>query len=136
MDEDDIYKNIESLSLALFKEQIKVVPMMKIISLIDFCVSNVDQLSNIIIMLAGEIQVRFEEGIEQKGWSGLSYSASAFGMTPDEVIKDGCEYFTEKRAKLGVFRDKFMQVMMIMNSLEKTHKRFQSDNTEGDINGN
>jgi len=136
MDKDDIYKNIESLSLALFKEQIKVVPMIRIISLIDFCVSNVDQLSDIIVMLTGEIQVRLEEGIEEKGWNGLSHSAAAFGMTPDEVIKSGCEYFTEKRAKLRVSRDKFMQVMMIMQSLEKSHRRFQSDNTEGDINGN
>ena len=136
MDKDEINKNIDNLSLALFKEQIKVISMMKIVSLIDYSVNCVDRLSELVIMLTSEMQGRLENGITETGWEGLSDSAYACGMTPDEVIKDSCKYFTEQRAKLGISRDKFIQAIMMIRDLEKSHKRFQSDNTEGDINGN
>ena len=130
----NVHQNIEKLSLALFKEQLKISHTKDVTLLTDYCVQNIDKLSDIVIMLIGEMTSRLERGIEEKGWEGITESASDFGLTSEEVIDNTCSYFSHKRAELGLSRDKLMQIMMQMQKLEKTYRKFQQNN-EGEHDG-
>jgi len=131
---DNVHKNIENLTLALFQEQIKITHTQDITTLMDYCVNNIDKLSILIIMLVDEMKNRLEKTIEDKGWDGMIDSAEQFGLTTDHIMDSICSYFSDKRGELGLSRDKLMQIMMKMQSLEKTHRKFQQDN-EGENNG-
>lgn len=133
-DKNDALRRINELNAELLKEQVKASATIELVGGIDYCIKLMDKGTDLLADLLKELGKRSDGTLENRTWSDLEALSEPHGLTAGEVIKNSCDFFTEKRRMMSEVRDRLMTIMMTMQDMEKQHRKFKEDN-EGDFDG-